>query len=71
VIYNKVGKIIYKHRSKLPGGSHESKIDCTILDCIYDETSRTYYVLDCLCWKSHPILDTEVIFNRNFINSKF
>jgi hypothetical protein len=25
VIYNKAGKIIYKHRSKLPGGGSESQ----------------------------------------------
>lgn len=34
--------------------------DETILDCVYNDFLRTYFVIDCLCWKSHPILETEV-----------
>ena len=59
-IYNKGGKIINKHNSKLPGGNSLSKQDVTVLDCIYSESTRTYYLLDCLCWKNHPIVDSEV-----------
>jgi snurportin-1 len=59
-VYNKGGKLIAKHSSKLPGGNKESKIDETILDCIYNDAQRVYYVLDCLCWRSRPIKDTEV-----------
>ncbi|RNA37132.1 snurportin-1 [Brachionus plicatilis] len=58
-VYNKVGKLITKHSSRLPGGYKESKTDYTILDCVYNDPLRTYYILDCLCWKSHPIIDSE------------
>jgi len=35
--------------------------DSTILDCVYDEVTRTYYVLDMMCWKKTPIYDSEVV----------
>lgn len=60
-VYNKASKMITRHRSALPGGNNESKVDETVLDCIYDDAKRTYFVLDCLIWKSHPIIETEVI----------
>jgi snurportin-1 len=59
-VYNKAGKLIARHSSRLPGGSKESKLDSTLLDCIYSDPLRTYFVLDCLEWKCHPILDSEV-----------
>ena len=35
-------------------------VDSTILDCIYSEVNRTFYVLDIMCWRSQPIYDSEV-----------
>ena len=32
----------------------------TILDCIYNESERTFYVIDLTCWKGHPVYDSEV-----------
>ncbi|CAN8005663.1 unnamed protein product, partial [Ixodes hexagonus] len=49
--------------SLLPGGSKgvEGKFsDYCLLDCVYSELHRVYYVLDLMCWKSHPIFDSEV-----------
>ncbi|CAF0948263.1 unnamed protein product [Brachionus calyciflorus] len=69
-VYNKAGKLISKHSSRLPGGFKESKIDYTILDCIYNDSLRTYYVLDCLCWKSHPIMDSETEFRFYWLKCK-
>ena len=59
--YNKAGKLIAKHSSRLPGGCKETKSDATMLDCIYSDPLRTYFVLDCLEWKCHPIVDSDVI----------
>lgn len=35
-------------------------VDYTILDCIYSEVSQTYYVLDVMCWRGHPVYDCQV-----------
>lgn len=32
----------------------------SLLDCIYNELDKTYYVLDVMCWNSHPCFDSEV-----------
>lgn len=34
--------------------------DYTILDCIYSEVDRTYYILDVMCWRGHPVYDCTV-----------
>lgn len=34
--------------------------DYTILDCIYSEVDRTYYILDVMCWRGHPVYDCAV-----------
>lgn len=34
--------------------------DYTILDCIYSEVDRTYYILDVMCWRGHPVYDCPV-----------
>lgn len=36
--------------------------DYTILDCIYSEVDRTYYILDVMCWRGHPVYDCAVRF---------
>lgn len=41
------------------------KIDYTMLDCIFNYELQTYYVIDVLVYKSHPVLDSEV--NAYFI----
>jgi len=35
-------------------------IDYTILDCIFSYELQTYFILDVLVYKSHPVLDSEV-----------
>ena len=32
----------------------------TILDCIYNEVERTFFVIDLTCWKGLPVYDSEV-----------
>jgi snurportin-1 len=43
--------------------------DYCILDCIYHEPTRTYYVLDVMCWRGHPVYDSEVIRNHSLITT--
>lgn len=37
-----------------------STADYTILDCIYSEVDRTYYILDVMCWRGHSVYDCPV-----------
>ena len=32
-----------------------------ILDCIYNEAKQTYYILDVMCWRGHPVYDCQVL----------
>lgn len=71
--YAKNGRVVNTFQSMLPGGSrnvHQWKSDSTILDCIYDEVSRTYYVLDMMCWKKTPIYDSESEFRFYWLQTK-
>lgn len=44
--------------------------DYSILDCIYSEIHRTYWVLDCMCWHGHPVYDSETEFRFFWLQSK-
>ncbi|CAJ0931122.1 unnamed protein product [Ranitomeya imitator] len=54
------------------GNRHNSATgkDHTILDCIYNEGSRTYYVLDVMCWRGHPVYDCQTDFRFYWLQSK-
>ncbi len=71
-VYNKGGRLIARHSSRLPGGSRENKTDQTIIDCIYNEILRTYFILDILEWKlkNHPMTDSESEFRFYWIKCK-
>ncbi|CAN8029740.1 unnamed protein product [Ixodes persulcatus] len=59
--------------SLLPGGSKgvEGKFsDYCLLDCIYSELHKVYHVLDLMCWKSHPIFDSEADFRFYWLDAK-
>ncbi|KAG7265341.1 hypothetical protein CRUP_014377 [Coryphaenoides rupestris] len=47
--YTKSGYCVNRFPSLLP--------DYTILDCIYSEMDRTFYILDVMCWRGHPVYD--------------
>nr|XP_037268259.1 snurportin-1-like isoform X2 [Rhipicephalus microplus] len=61
--YARNGYRIAMFSSLLPGGSKSSDgkhSDFCLLDCVFSELHRTYYILDLLCWKSHPVCDSEM-----------
>lgn len=46
------------------GSARTSSCLCTvycILDCIYSEAQQTYYILDVMCWRGHPVYDCQVL----------
>ncbi|KAG9337015.1 hypothetical protein JZ751_029874 [Albula glossodonta] len=62
-VYTKSGYCVNRFPSLLPGGNrHNSAMgkDYTILDCIFSEVDRAYYILDIMCWRGHPVYDCSV-----------
>uniref|UniRef100_A0AAY4CT55 Snurportin-1 n=1 Tax=Denticeps clupeoides TaxID=299321 RepID=A0AAY4CT55_9TELE len=71
--YTKSGYCVNRFPSMLPGGNrHNSAMgkDYTILDCIYSEVDRTYYILDVMCWRGHPVYDCPTEFRFYWLQSK-
>ncbi|KAE8617311.1 hypothetical protein XENTR_v10009032 [Xenopus tropicalis] len=71
--YTKSGYCVNRFPSLLPGGNRHNNAsgkDYTILDCIYNEETRTYYVLDVMCWRGHPVYDCQTDFRFYWLQSK-
>ncbi|XP_029431116.1 snurportin-1 isoform X2 [Rhinatrema bivittatum] len=71
--YTKSGFCVNRFPSLLPGGNRHNSVagkDYTILDCIYSEVARTFYVLDVMCWRGHPVYDCQTDFRFYWIHSK-
>ena len=73
VAYSRSGVQINCFPSVMPGGCirtlHTHKDYC-ILDCIYHESSRTFFVLDIMCWRAHPVYDTDREFRFYWLRTK-
>lgn len=70
--YSRTGQFLNQFPSYLPGGckKHRSHSTYTILDCVYHEASRTYYMLDMMCWRAHPVYDSDLDFRLFWMKSK-
>lgn len=72
-VYTKSGYCVNRFPSLLPGGNRRNSAmgkDYTILDCIFSEVDRTYYVLDVMCWRGHPVYDCQTEFRFYWLHSK-
>ncbi|KAI3995425.1 hypothetical protein MKX01_006647 [Papaver californicum] len=60
--------------SSLPNGSAKIRGDNSesycILDCIFHEHDRTYYVIDMVCWRGYSLYDCTAEFRFFWLNSK-
>ncbi|XP_065060566.1 snurportin-1-like [Rhopilema esculentum] len=72
-VYTKSGFCINRFPSLLPGGSRKTVKpgEYSILDCVYNEGERTFYVIDLTCWKGHPVYDSETEFRFYWLKTKF
>jgi len=73
VAYSRSGYCLNCFPSYLPGGNRRVDNclgDSTIVDCIFNESTQTYYVLDIMCWRSHPVCDSEAQFRRYWLQTK-
>ena len=71
--YSRSGQCLNNFPSLLPGGchrTHRTADDFTILDCIHHEASRTYYVLDVMCWRGHPVYNCDTEFRMFWLRTK-
>ncbi|XP_058012685.1 snurportin-1 [Ahaetulla prasina] len=71
--YTKSGFCVNRFPSLLPGGNRLNSAtgkEYTILDCIYNEVQQTYYVLDVMCWRGHPVYDCQTDFRFYWLHSK-
>ena len=71
--YSRTGKYIKHFPSHLPGGSHkyqEPHHHYTVLDCIFHEALHTFFVLDIMCWRGHPVCDSDTEFRSFWLHSK-
>ena len=60
-------------RSGLPSGSPRTggrDDSSTILDCVFDEASATFYAIDVLCWGGYSLYDCDVDFRFYWLRSK-
>jgi len=66
------GSIIETFYSNIPGGNPLSRDsqNYSILDCIYDEEIKTYYIRDIMCWKGYPTYDCEAEFRFFWMQTK-
>ncbi|GFS55354.1 snurportin-1 [Trichonephila inaurata madagascariensis] len=72
-VFTKSGFRIMSFQSDIPGGNKTGSSPMhvySLLDCIFDATSQTFYVLDVMCWNSHPCFDTETEFRFYWKSSK-
>ena len=69
--FSKSGMMVKKFPSNLPGGKRQGKRNSfTILDCIYSETSGTFYILDMMCWDRFQYYDCDTEFRFSWVRQK-
>lgn len=70
VVYNKKGRVLTL-KTFLPGGGLDKGSGLTVLDCIYNKTTKTIFILDCLHWNTMSLLDSETNFRFYWLKNKF
>ncbi|XP_038069008.1 snurportin-1-like isoform X2 [Patiria miniata] len=71
--YSKSGYRLSVFPSLLPGGCRKHKhnnTDYSLLDCVFHEATQTFYVLDIMCWRGHPVYDSDTEFRFYWLQTK-
>lgn len=69
--YAKSGVMVREFPSMLPGGNrHHSPRGFALLDCIWSEVDKTYYVLDLVMWLNQSIIECETLFRFEWLKSR-
>ncbi|KAG0266723.1 hypothetical protein BG011_001182 [Mortierella polycephala] len=60
--------------SSLPAGSSQyrgnRRSDYCILDCVYSSVTRTFWTIDIMCWRGHPVYECETEFRFWWLRGK-
>jgi len=72
-VYSRTGYLMTTLRTRLPGGDTKTSKDSkhnSILDCIYSQSERVYYVLDVISWNGCHFDGCDTEFRFFWLNSK-
>lgn len=72
--YSRTGYLMNTFGSLLPGGNRKTGRDSkqnSIIDCIFCEIERVYYVLDVMSWNGSNFYDCDTEFRFFWLHSKF
>lgn len=72
--YRRNGSSLTRFPSSLPGGARHRRgtsQDYALLDCVFDEVEGVFFVLDMLCWRGVPVIDSDVDFRTYWTMTKF
>ncbi|VDP02578.1 unnamed protein product [Soboliphyme baturini] len=69
-VYSKEGRRLFWFTSNLPGGNKTSRIGRTHLDAFYLFDTKTFYLLDVLCWNGSAVCDSETEFRFQWLDWK-
>ncbi|KAF9582847.1 hypothetical protein BGW38_010684 [Lunasporangiospora selenospora] len=66
--------LVAAFESCLPAGSSQyrgnRRSDYCILDCVYSSKTRTFWTLDIMCWRGHPVYECETEFRFWWLRGK-
>ncbi|KAI1316713.1 hypothetical protein EDD11_009602 [Mortierella claussenii] len=66
--------LVSAFESSLPAGSGQyrgnRRSDYCILDCVYSSVTRTFWTLDIMCWRGHPVYECETEFRFWWLRGK-
>ncbi|KAF8976546.1 hypothetical protein BGZ46_008176 [Entomortierella lignicola] len=66
--------LVTAFESCLPAGSSQyrgnRRSDYCILDCVYSSVTRTFWTLDIMCWRGHPVYECETEFRFWWLRGK-
>lgn len=71
--YSRTGHLLLElGTSPFPGGSRALQRNAlTLLDAVYCEVQRRFYLLDVLCWNSVPLFDSDFDMRRFWLKTRF
>ncbi|XP_047498749.1 snurportin-1-like isoform X2 [Penaeus chinensis] len=69
--YTKAGIMVNQFPSLLPGGCYHSKRKgYALLDCIWSEKEKTFFILDLVVWLNQSIMECETLFRFEWLKSR-
>nr|XP_045606646.1 snurportin-1-like [Procambarus clarkii]XP_045606655.1 snurportin-1-like [Procambarus clarkii] len=69
--YAKSGTMVGQFPSLLPGGNRQTNFKgYALLDCIWSETNKTYYVIDLIVWLNQSVMGCETQFRFEWLKTR-